>query len=121
MRVPFHIQKRKAGKTMAVSPITIANFDEVISTSAKPVLVDFWATWCGPCRALGPVIERISDELGDKLDVYKCDVDENGDLAQRYGIMSIPTMILFKGGEPAHTMVGGYPEDALKTELLENL
>ena len=104
------------GEPMA-NAITTAEFDAVISSSDKPVLVDFWASWCGPCRALGPIVEQIGDEMADRLTVYKCDVDAEGTLAQRFGIMSIPTLILFKGGEPIHTMVGSMPKAELVAEL----
>ena len=106
---------------MATTPITTDKFDSVVTSSAKPVLVDFWASWCGPCRALGPVVEEISGELSDKLDVYKCNVDEEGDLAQRFQIVSIPTLILFKDGKPVHTMVGNMPKADLMKELEANL
>jgi thioredoxin 1 len=101
--------------------ITAATFDDIISGSDKPVLVDFWATWCGPCRALGPIIEQVGDEMADRLAVYKCDVDAEGDLAQRFRIVSIPTLILFKGGEAVHTMVGSMPKADLVAELEANL
>lgn len=101
--------------------ITTASFDSIISSSDKPVLVDFWASWCGPCRALGPVVEEIGEELSDRLAVYKCDVDAESDIAQRFRIMSIPTLILFKGGEVAHTMVGNLPKAQLLNELEANL
>ena len=101
--------------------ITTADFDAIISGSDKPVLVDFWAVWCGPCRALGPIVEQVGDEMADRLAVYKCNVDEEGELAQRFGIMSIPTLILFKGGEPVHTMVGSMPKADLVAELEANL
>ena len=101
--------------------ITTADFDAVVAGSDKPVLVDFWAAWCGPCRALSPIIEQIGEEMADRLAVYKCDVDAEGELAQRFGIMSIPTMILFKGGAPAHTMVGSMPKADLVAELEANL
>ena len=101
--------------------ITTATFDSIVAESDKPVLVDFWATWCGPCRALGPIVEQVCEEMADRLAVYKCDVDAEGDLAQRFRIMSIPTLILFKGGEAVHTMVGSMPKADLVAELEANL
>ena len=101
--------------------ITSADFDAIISGSDKPVLVDFWASWCGPCRALGPIIEQIGDEMADRLAVYKCNVDDEGDIAQRFGIMSIPTLILFKNGEAVHTMVGSMPKAELVAEINANI
>ena len=101
--------------------ITSADFDSVLASPDKPVLVDFWASWCGPCRALGPVVEQVGDEMADRLTVYKCNVDEEGDLAQRFQIVSIPTLILFKDGKPVHTMVGNMPKADLVKELEANL
>jgi len=101
--------------------ITSADFDSVLASSVEPVLVDFWASWCGPCRALGPVVEQVGDEMADRLTVYKCNVDEEGDLAQRFQIVSIPTLILFKDGKPVHTMVGNMPKADLVKELEANL
>ncbi|MCH4083249.1 MAG: thioredoxin [Olsenella sp.] len=101
--------------------ITTADFDSVLAASDKPVLVDFWASWCGPCRALGPVVEQVGDEMADRLTVYKCNVDEEGDLAQRFQIVSIPTLILFKDGKPVHTLIGNMPKADLVKELEANL
>ena len=93
-----------------------ANFDEALSGD-KPVLIDFWASWCGPCRALGPVVEQIGEEMADRLSVYKCNVDQEAEVAERFQIVSIPTLILFKGGQPVHTMVGNMPKDELVAEI----
>ena len=101
--------------------ITNSDFDAVIAGSDKPVLVDFWASWCGPCRALGPVVEQISEEMADRLAVYKCNVDEEEALAARFGIMSIPTLLLFKEGRLVHTMVGNMPKPSLVAEIEANL
>ena len=101
--------------------ITSADFDSVLASSDKPVLVDFWASWCGPCRALGPVVEQVGDEMADRLTVYKCNVDEAAELATRFHIVSIPTLILFKDGKPVHTMVGNMPKADLVKELEANL
>ena len=102
-------------------PITSADFDSIIASSDKPVLVDFWASWCGPCRALGPVVEQIGEEMANRLAVYKCNVDEEEALATRFRIMSIPTLILFKGGQPVHTMIGNMPKPSLVAEIEAHL
>lgn len=106
---------------MATQAITKDSFDGIVNGSDKPVLVDFWASWCGPCRALSPIVEEISDELADKLAVYKCNVEEEQDLAIKFQVMSIPTLILFKGGKAVHTMVGSAPKGRLLKELEEYL
>ena len=101
--------------------IAAETFDKVLADSAKPVLVDFWASWCGPCRALGPTVEAVGKELEDRMDVYKCNVDDEESLATRFHIVSIPTLILFKDGKPVHTLVGNMPKASLKSELEANL
>ncbi len=84
------------------------NFEkEVVETSKeKPALVDFFAPWCGPCQVQGPIVDEVAEEIGDKATVVKVNIDENPELAEKYGVMSIPTLILFKDGEPAETMTG---------------
>ncbi|MGN0055345.1 MAG: thioredoxin [Atopobiaceae bacterium] len=106
---------------MAVNEITTATFDSVVAQSTKPVLIDFWASWCGPCRALSPIVEQVSQQMGDQVDFYKCNVDDEPDLATKFRIVSIPTLIIFKGGKPVHTMVGLMPKDNLIKEIQANL
>ena len=101
---------------MATQTITHDTFETTV-TDNDIVLFDFWASWCGPCRALGPVVEQISDEMAERLVVRKCNVDEEPDLATKFRIVSIPTLILFKGGQPVHTMVGNMPKADLVAEL----
>lgn len=96
-----------------------SNFDAEILNSNKPVLVDFWAEWCGPCRALGPVLEEIANEVGESATIAKINVDENPELAQQYGIRGIPTMIFFKGGEVKKTLVGNQPKTEISKSLSE--
>jgi thioredoxin 1 len=93
------------------------NFQAEVLENEQPVLVDFWAPWCGPCRVVAPVLEEIAAEQSDKLRVVKLNVDENQRTAAQFGVMSIPTMILFKNGQPAKTIVGAYPKKRLEAEL----
>ncbi len=99
---------------MAAIKITVENFETEGINSKEPVLVDFWATWCGPCQMQGPVIEQASEEFAGKVKVGKLNVDEEGELAQKYGVMSIPTLILFKEGEAVKKEVGFHSMDQLK-------
>ena len=91
--------------------ITSAEWQAKVLDSEKPVLVDFFATWCGPCKMMAPVIDEIAAEKAGEVAVYKIDIDENMEIAQRYGVMSIPTFIVFKGGEPAARTLGGQPKE----------
>jgi thioredoxin 1 len=97
--------------------VTGETFDAEVLESDKPVLVDFWAEWCGPCHAVSPVLDKIASERGDELKLVKVNIDEQPELAQRFGVASIPTMILFKGGEPTNAAVGAQPKSALERQL----
>jgi thioredoxin 1 len=93
------------------------NFQAEVLEAEQPVLVDFWAPWCGPCRMVAPVLEEIAAEQAEKLRVVKLNIDDNQRTAAQYGVMSIPTMIVFKNGQPAKTIVGAYPKKRLEAEL----
>ena len=92
-------------------------FESEVLQSDKAVLVDFWAEWCGPCHAVSPVLDRIAEERADELKLVKVNIDEERELAERYGIASIPTMILFKDGEPAAAVIGAQPKGAIERSL----
>jgi thioredoxin 1 len=97
--------------------ITTTDFDTEVLQSETPVIVDFWAEWCGPCHAISPVLEQIAEERGDELRVVKVNIDEEPELRERYGILSIPTIMLFKGGEPAAAAIGAQPKTMLERSL----
>ena len=98
-------------------PVTEATFDEKVLQSETPVIVDFWAEWCGPCHAVAPVLDRIVEERAGEVKLVKVNIDEEQGLAQRYGIASIPTMVLFKDGEPAAAAIGAQPKGMLERSL----
>jgi thioredoxin 1 len=104
-------------ENMAEITLTAANFEEEVLKSDKPVLVDFWATWCGPCKMVGPIVAQIAEEKADTLKVGKLNVDDEMEIARRYGIMAIPTMILFKDGEEAAKVTGFLPKEQLLAQL----
>ena len=104
---------------MAVSKTTDAAFETDVLNSDKPVLVDFWAEWCGPCKSIAPALEELAAEMGDQVSVVKVNIDENPETPGKYGVRGIPTLILFKDGKPLATKVGALPKVAL-TEWVEN-
>jgi thioredoxin 1 len=99
---------------MATKTVTDASFGQDVLGASKPVLVDFWAEWCGPCRMIAPALEELSTELGEKVTIAKLNIDDNPDAPAKYGVRGIPTMILFKDGQPAATKVGAAPKSALQ-------
>jgi thioredoxin 1 len=102
---------------MALASITDSSFQADVLDAPRPVLVDFWAEWCGPCRMIAPSLEELSAELGDKVDIVKLNIDENPEAPGKYGVRGIPTMILFKDGAPAATKIGAEPKSRIQAWL----
>ncbi len=101
--------------------LTDSNFDDEVLKSEKPVLVDFWAPWCGPCRAIGPIVEELADAYRDRVKIAKLNIDENPKIATIYGVMSIPTLILFKNGSAMDKLVGLSPKERLEGLIKKGL
>ena len=106
---------------MGTKNVTDETFEADVLKNDKPVLVDYWAEWCGPCKMVAPVLDAIAEEHGDKLDIVKLNVDENPVITQRYGILNIPTLGVFKNGEVVKELVGARPKSALLRELADFL
>ena len=103
--------------TGKLADVTDNNFQAEVIESETPVLVDFWAPWCGPCRVVAPVLEQIAEEHAEQLRIVKLNIDENQQTAAAFDVMSIPTMILFQGGQPVKKVIGAYPKKKLEAEL----
>jgi len=105
----------------AIVEVTDANFDQLVLKSDQPVMVDFWATWCGPCRALAPIVDELAQSYNGRVTIGKMDVDKNAATPQRYGVRGIPTLLVFKGGQVREQIVGYVARDVIEKALDKNL
>jgi thioredoxin 1 len=105
----------------SATDVTDANFEELVLNSKDTIMVDFWAEWCGPCRAVGPILDQIASENSDKIKIVKLNVDDNPQMAMKYQITSIPAMKVFRGGEVVKTVIGAKPKPAIEADLAEFL
>ena len=114
-----NLRKQKRVIKMATGIVTLSDstFDEIVGSATTPILVDFWAEWCGPCKMIAPVLEEIATEQAGRVTIAKLNIDEHPDAAQRFGVMSIPTLLLFKDGELAHRMVGAKGKMQMMADL----
>jgi thioredoxin 1 len=100
-----------------ITELDSSNFDTTVSSGSAPVIVDFWAPWCGPCKAIGPIMEEIAEEMGDAVKICKVNVDDNSEIATKFEIRAIPTILIFKDGQLAETVVGLTSKEDLKAKL----
>ncbi len=121
LNLPYFVETIESQKNMSLINFTDTNFKKEVLESDLPVLVDFWAVWCGPCKAISPFIEELADEYKDKIKVGKLNVDENPKTATYYGVMSIPTLMFFRGGKVMEQSVGALSKAELKKKIIENL
>jgi thioredoxin 1 len=116
-----HTIRKEHGEVAATRAVTDDSFEADVLKNPKPVLVDYWAEWCGPCKMVAPVLDSIAEEHGDKLDIVKLNVDENPEVTRKYGILNIPTLGVFQNGEVVKELVGARSKSALLRELAEFL